>query len=287
MRLLSFQIQNHQTFGAVVDDGIVDLGKRLRHFSDLKTLIERNGEPQARDEICGANADFALSDVVFLPPIPSPGKILCVGVNYPDRNEEYRDGSERPRRPSIFVRFPFSLVGHEQDIVRPRESDKLDYEGEIVIVVGRQGRRIPEADAEQHIAGFTLMNEGTLRDWTRHGKFNVTQGKNFDRSGSIGPWMVTSDVIRSYADLHLQTRVNGEIRQNDTTANLLFPIRFLVSYISTFTTLIPGDLIATGTPPGAGARFEPPRYLMPGDIVEIESPEIGLLRNTIVAETQY
>jgi 5-carboxymethyl-2-hydroxymuconic-semialdehyde dehydrogenase len=217
--------------------------------------------------------------------IPYAEKIICIGVNYFNRNEEYQDNSEPPQYPSVFMRTHGSLVGHNQPIVRPPESKQLDYEGEIAVIIGREGRRISEAAAENHIAGLTIMNEGTIRDWLRHGKFNVTQGKNFERTGSLGPWMVTADELTSgYDDLRPTTYVNGEERQNDSTRNLLFPFRYLISYLSTFMRLKPGDVIATGTPNGAGARFNPPRYLQPNDVVEIDVPGIGRLHNTVIDE---
>lgn len=177
-----------------------------------------------------------------------------------------------------------SLVGHKQPILDPPESDQLDYEGEIVIVVGKEGRRIREQDAHEYIAGLTIMNEGSLRDFLRHAKFNVTQGKNFENSGALGPWLVTPDELDPMDTLQLITRVNGEERQNDVTSNLMFPFRYLLSYLSTFYRLKPGDIIATGTPNGAGARFEPPKYLRDGDVVEVEVPGIGILSNPIAAE---
>jgi 5-carboxymethyl-2-hydroxymuconate isomerase len=157
----------------------------------------------------------------------------------------------------------------------------LDYEGEIVIIIGKRGHRVSQEDALDHIAGLTIMNEGTLRDWIRHGKFNVTPGKNFVHSGGLGPWMVTSDEFDSYDDLTVTTRVNGEQRQHDTTANLMFPFSYLIHYLSTFYILKPGDVIATGTPLGAGARFDPPKYLVPGDVVEVEVSGVGVLSNGI------
>jgi 5-carboxymethyl-2-hydroxymuconate isomerase len=223
----------------------------------------------------------ALDEIEFAPLLPAPEKILCVGVNYHNRNEEYRDGSELPKFPSLFMRAPTSFTAHERPLIRPRESTQLDYEGEIAIVIGRGGRRIAREDATAHIAGLTLMNEGTIRDWVRHAKFNVTQGKNFDCTGSIGPWMVTADEFDGFDSLPLQTRVNGEMRQDDSTANLIFAIADLIAYISSFATLKPGDVISTGTPPGAGARLDPPVYLEPGDVVEVSSPAIGTLRNGV------
>ena len=166
----------------------------------------------------------------------------------------------------------------------PPESNQLDYEGEIVIVIGKDGRRIKESEAHKYVAGLTIMNEGSVRDWLRHAKFNVTQGKNFERSGSIGPWLVTTDELDPMGELSLRTVVNGEERQNDKTSNLMFPFRYLISYLSTFYRLKPGDIIATGTPNGAGARFEPPKYLKHGDVVEVEVPGIGILRNRVETE---
>lgn len=224
---------------------------------------------------------FDLKDVVLLPPVTGAEKIICVGVNYADRNEEYRDGSVAQAYPSLFVRFPGSFVGHGQPILRPRESNQFDYEGEIALVIGKPGRRIARDRALAHVAGVTLANDGTLRDWVRHAKFNATQGKNFDASGSIGPWVVPASEIDLTRPLHLTTRVNGELRQDDTTASMIFGFAQLVEYISTFTTLKTGDLILTGTPTGAGARLDPPRWLKPGDLIEVEVPEIGVLHNTV------
>jgi len=285
MKLLSFSAGGSPSFGAVVDGGIVDLGRRLEgKFATLRAMI---AAPDFRQSIAagfGAAYDYRLDDVDYLPPIAAPEKIFCVGVNYLGRNQEYRDASEAPKFPSIFMRTPASLVGHGAPIVRPPESLQLDYEGEIAIVIGSAGRRIARADALQHIAGLTCLNEGTIRDWVRHGKFNVTQGKNFARSGAVGPWIVTADEFESYGDLRVTTRVNGETRQDETTASLAFPFDYLISYISTFTELIPGDIISTGTPTGSGARFDPPVYLVPGDVVEIEVPGVGILRNPVIDE---
>jgi 5-carboxymethyl-2-hydroxymuconate isomerase len=226
-------------------------------------------------------ARHALADVVLLPPVAAVEKIICVGVNYANRNEEYKDGAAPAQFPSLFARFPGSFVGHRQPIIRPTESNQLDYEGEIVLVIGKPGRRIARERALEHVTGLTLANDGTLRDWVRHAKFNVTQGKNFDSSGSIGPWIVPISEIEMSRPLRITTRVNGEIRQDDTTANMMFDFARLVEYISSFTTLQAGDLILTGTPTGAGARFDPPRWLKPGDVIEIEAPEIGVLTNTV------
>ena len=206
-------------------------------------------------------------------------------MNFPDRNAEYKDGKEAPPNMSLFIRFARSFTGHDRPLIRPRASDKLDYEGEIAIVIGKGGRHIAQNDAYDHIAAVTLCNEGTLRDWVRHAKFNVTQGKNFDSSGSMGPWLVPFTDAAQLDDVRLTSRVNGELRQEDRTGRMLFPIRRQIEYISTFTTLVPGDIIVTGTPTGAGARLEPPVYLKPGDVIEIEAEGIGKLVNGVEDET--
>ena len=229
----------------------------------------------------GVGADHALEDIQILSPAGRGLRYFCIGVNYPDRNEEYKDGSERPKYPSVFTRSHTSFAAHGEPIVRPRESEQLDYEGEIVIVIGRGGRRIPQAQAMAHVFGYTCANEGTVRDWLRHSKFNVTPGKNFDRSGALGPFLVSADEVGD-APLRVTTRVNGELRQDDTSDRMIFPLPYLIHYLSTFCTLEPGDVILTGTPSGAGARLDPPRYLQPGDVVEVEVARVGLLRNTVV-----
>lgn len=285
MHFASFQIEGRTTFGPLVGDGVVDLGRRLApRFRSLLDVLRAGALAEVQAGAVGVRADYALTQVQLLPPVIAPEKIICIGVNYANRNEEYRDGSALARYPSLFMRTPGSLVGHGQNIIRPKVSDQLDYEGEIVLVIGREGRHVAHEDAMRHVAGLTLCNEGSVRDWMRHGKFNVTQGKNFDASGSLGPVMLTADVIDWSAPLHLTTRVNGEVRQDDTTASLIFSFADLIAYLTTFTTLRPGDLIATGTPTGAGARFDPPVWLMPGDVVEVEVPEIGILRNQVVDE---
>ena len=285
MRLVSYLVDGEPRYGAAIDSGVVDLTKRLgRDFSDMKALIAANALDDAREAVAGQKPDHALKDLVLLAPIPNPEKLWCIGVNYKDRNAEYKDNSDLPKYPSLFVRNPSSVVGSGQPIEKPDISEQLDYEGELVIVIGKEGRHIPRERAFDHIFGMTLCNEGSVRDWLHHGKFNVTQGKNFDRSGSIGPWIVTSDECNPRGPLDIVTRVNGEVRQSDSTERLMFPFDFLIAYLSAFATLKPGDMIATGTPTGAGARFTPPRWLKPGDVVEVESSGIGILRNTVVEE---
>src|SRR6185295_15631239 len=281
-KLATFSIGGRTSYGAVVGDGIVDLAMRLSHPSLLDLL--RAGALGEAKVAGGEKPDVALADATLHPPVHAPEKILCIGVNYANRNEEYKDGSEQAKYPSMFFRTPGSFVGSGEPLVKPSVTQQFDYEGEIALVIGREGRRIAKERAHEHIAGYTLCNEGTAREWTRHSKFNVTQGKNFDASGSLGPWMVTADEIDPAKPLHLTTTVNGELRQDDTTANLLFTFADLIAYITIFTTLKPGDIIVTGTPVGAGARFDPPRWLKAGDVVEVSVPEIGTLTNRVVEE---
>ncbi len=286
MRFVSYNHNGLPSWGALPDnsDGIVDLGARLG--GDLKTAISENRLAAAATMARQQQPDLTLAAVELQIPIPNPGKIACIGVNYANRNAEYKDGSEAPKYPSLFMRTADSFTSHNQPLWRPPESEQLDYEGEIVIIIGKAGRRIREADAYEHIAGLTIMNEGTLRDWVRHAKFNVTQGKNFINSGAIGPWMVSADEFSAeqYENMRVTTRVNGETRQDDTTASMMFPFRYIISYCSKFFHLQPGDVIATGTPNGAGARFDPPKYLQPGDTVEVEVAGVGTLVNGVIDE---
>lgn len=284
-RFAGFSHQGILKYGLVREDGVVDLS--VRHgarWRSLREVIEAGALATLAEEAASLPADYALADITYEIPIPGPEKIVCVGVNFPDRNEEYKDGQAAPANPSLFIRFPRSFTGHGRPLIRPPESPQLDYEGEIVIVIGKGGRRISEADALNHVAALSLCNEGTIRDWVRHAKFNVTQGKNFDATGSIGPWLVPYAEESQLADIRLETRVNGEVRQSDRTSRMIFSFRKIIAYVSTFTTLVPGDIIVCGTPTGAGARFDPPIWLKPGDVVEVEAEGIGLLRNTIADE---
>jgi 2-keto-4-pentenoate hydratase/2-oxohepta-3-ene-1,7-dioic acid hydratase in catechol pathway len=284
MRLASFEANGRASYGAVTGAGIIDLSRKFPKYASLLDLFRAQAVAQARAAASGA-ADYQIKDVEMLPPIVSPEKNICVGINYPDRSAEYKDSREAPKYPNLFCRFPSSLVGSGQPIVRPKVSDKFDYEGEVILVIGKEGRHIPREQALSFIAGVTLGNEGSVRDWLRHGTLNVTQGKNFDRSGSVGPWIVTSDELDPAKPLHLTTRVNGERRQDDSTDRLTWGFAWLINYISTFATLKPGDLIWTGTPTGAGVHRNPSVWLKPGDVVEVEVPEIGVLRNEVVDET--
>lgn len=283
MKLASYKVRGRESFGAVVGEGIVDLRLRFGpHYETALDLLRDGALDKARTTIEGVRPDYPFREVEWLPPLLAPEKILCIGINYANRNADYGD-QEIPQYPSMFYRAPSSLVGHQQAIVRPRESEQLDYEGEIALVIGRAGRRIAREQALEHIAGITLCNEGTIRDWIRHGKFNVTQGKNWDATGSIGPWLVTSDEVDLAKPLHLTVKVNGEVSQDDNTGNMIKSFAELIAYISTFMTLKPGDVIVSGTPVKL-KRSETPVWLKPGDTIEVECPEIGVLRNTVMAE---
>ena len=285
MKFASFEIDGSQSYGVVDGDGVIDLKKRMDGYAHgLIGILRKDGLAQAAKAADGADPDYGLDDVQLLSPIPNPEKIICIGVNYGDRNAEYQDGSDGPGYPSVFMRARETLVGHGANLIRPPESEQLDYEGEIGVIIGKSGRRIAEADARGHIAGLTCINEGTIRDWLRHGKFNVTQGKNFAASGAIGPWLVPMAEFGPLDELSVACRVNGETRQSDTTDNMLFNIPHLIHYLSTFMVLKPGDIIASGTPVGAGARFDPPKWLVPGDVVEVEVGGVGVLRNTVADE---
>lgn len=283
MRLVTFTTKAEKHVGALVGDGIVDLTKRLG-IASVRQAIADNRLAEAERAAVAGNVDMALGSVKLDLPLPDPAKIICVGVNYMNRNAEYKDGSEAPKYPSLFIRTPLSFVAQGEPLVIPRESIELDYEGEIVLVIGKSGRRIAQADALKHVMGLTIMNEGSVRDWIRHGKFNVTQGKNFDRSGSYGPWIETGIDKLDTGNLRVETRVNGELRQSDTTASMTFSFARIIEYVSTFTTLLPGDLIATGTPTGSGGRFDPPKWLKAGDKVEVTVEGVGTLSNGVTAE---
>ena len=284
-RLISFTAGAKRRYGALTDKGVVDLSARYGSiWPSLREVIEADMLATLGADARRFPAEFSLDEVQLDLPVPAPEKILCVGVNYPDRNEEYKDGQDAPANPSLFVRFARSFVGHGAPIIRPKVSPQFDYEGEVALVIGKAGRHIAEKDALAHIAAVTLANDGSVRDWVRHGKFNVTQGKNFDASGSIGPWLVPFTDPAQVMDVRLVTRVNGEVRQDDRTSRMIFQIPRLISYISTFTTLVAGDIILTGTPTGAGARFEPPRWLKAGDEVSVEADGIGMLVNRVMDE---
>ena len=284
MKFATIRSQGAVSYGAVTDAGVTALSQYFPQWATLKDVIAAQGLPALSAATVGAAVSHPNGSFSYEMPVANGEKIICVGVNFPDRNAEYKDGSQAPSNMSLFPRFARGFVGHGEALVRPPESHQLDYEGEIAVVIGKQGRRISQADAYDHIAAITLCNEGTIRDWVRHAKFNVTQGKNWDNTGAMGPWLVPFTDAAQLDDVQLTTHVNGELRQEDRTSRMMFPIRRQIEYISTFTTLMPGDIIVTGTPIGAGARFDPPIYLKPGDVVEVAAEGIGTLRNTIEDE---
>ena len=281
--LARVRLEGHGDWGVAGPDGFVSMAAAFVQFSGPGDVIRAGAVAEVMAAARGHKAR-RIEGLVFEMPLPDAGKILCVGVNFPDRNAEYKDGQEAPPYMSLFPRFAQSFTGHGQPLIRPPESVQLDYEGEIAVVIGKAGRRIPEAEALTHVAALTLCNEGTIRDWVRHAKFNVTQGKNWDRSGAMGPWLVPFTDAAQIADVEIVTRVNGEIRQRDRTGRMLFRVARQIAYISSFCTLHPGDVIVTGTPTGAGARFDPPRWLVPGDVVEVSAEGLGRLVNGVEDE---
>ena len=283
MRFATYSSAGRTHYGAVTGAGMIALDGAFPQWPTLWDAVCAGGLGALAQAAAGRGVTHERFDYEMV--LPNARRILCVGVNFPDRNAEYKDGSAQPEYMSLFPRFASGFTGHDRPLVRPPESHQLDYEGEIAIVIGKGGRRIAQADAYDHIAALTLCNEGTIRDWVRHAKFNVTQGKNWDRSGAMGPWLVPFDDPAQLDDARIITRVNGDVRQDDVLARMMHPIRRQIEYISTFMTLEPGDVIVTGTPTGSGARLDPPQYLRPGDVVEITVEGIGTLRNTVEDET--
>src|ERR1700736_644076 len=243
-RLATFSVDRTTKYGAVVEGGIVDLSARFaKNFPTLREVIAAGALRRLAEDAARRSPDHALDAITWQPPIPAPEKIICIGVKSPDRNAEYKDGQDAPRFPSMFMRPPRSFVGHNAPLVRPRASAQLDYEGELVLIIGKAGRHIAESAALDHISAVTLCNEGTIRDWVRHAKFNVTQGKNFDSTGSLGPWLVPYTDESQISDIRLTTRVNGETRQDDRTGRLVFSLRYVINYTSTFPMLVSGDVM--------------------------------------------
>ena len=281
MRLASYNLKGRPSFGAVVGEGIVDLRGRLSRFTTLVEVFRAQALAEAKAAAEGVRPDVPLSEVELLPPLTAPEKILCIGINYANRGQDY-NVTNNPKYPSMFYRAPNSMVGSGQNLIRPKISEQLDYEGEIAIVIGRDCKHVPKESALDVIAGATLANEGTIRDWTRHGQFNVTQGKNFDATGGIGPWIETG--IDLGKPLHLVTRKNGQVTQDDTTASMIFTFADIIAYTTSFMTLKAGDVICTGTPTKNVPKTEQPVWLKPGDTIEVECPEIGVLRNAVADE---
>lgn len=284
MKLLSYEHQGEESFGALVgDDGVLDLRRALAgRYADLQALIAADALAQAAAAAAGHAPDLRLQDLRLLPVIPRPGKIWCCGLNYHAHVQETQ--REVSARPVFFQRVADSQVGHGQAIALPAESSQLDFEGELALIIGRPGRRIAEADAFAHIAGYACYNDGSVRDWQRHTP-QWAPGKNFWRTGGFGPWMVSADEIPPGTVMTLVTRLNGQEMQRSTTDLMIHGIAQQIAYLSTVAPLRAGDVIVTGTPGGVGARREPPVWMKPGDVVEIAIDRIGVLRNPVCAES--
>lgn len=283
MRFVSFRAENRASYGVAGANGIFDLGARFGAvLPDLRTYLEAAAlglvEP-VREPI---QADYAEGQFRYDPVLPNPGKILCVGLNY----EEHRRETGRPEaaHPAIFTRFADTLIGHGAPILLPQLSKALDYEGELAVVIGRPGFRVPKASALDLVAGYAPFNDATLRDWQRH-THQFTPGKNFPGTGAFGPELVTPDEIAEFARARIETRLNGSIVQSATLGEMIFPVADIIAYVSDFTRLAPGDVIITGTPGGVGFKREPQLFMQAGDIVEVSIEGIGRLTNPIVSET--
>lgn len=278
MRWLTFVRDEKPTFGYVTRDGtgVVDVGKRGR-FADLKSAIAAESLADLA-QVCGDRADLPLAGLTYLPTVPNPDKILCVGLNYKAHQEETGRGGEK--YPTVFMRLANAQVGHDQAMLRPLESATLDFEGEIALVIGKAGRRIAKADALAHVAGFSIYNDGSVREFQRHTS-QFTPGKNFLATGGFGPWMMTPDEIGDISQMEITTRLNGEVMQNAKAELLVFDFGDIIAYCSTFCELVPGDVIVTGTPGGVGAARTPPLFMDEGDRIEVEVKPIGTLRHVV------
>jgi len=279
VRWISFEKAGRASYGVVVGNGIVDVGARRPNDRTLKDLLASGDLAKAGADAATQKADHALADVKYLPVITNPDKILCVGINYRAHQEE--TGRDPTSHPTIFVRFAAAQIGHEQPMIRPEESDRLDFEGEIALVIGKRGRRISKANALDYVAGFSCYNDGSVRDYQRH-TTQFTPGKNFTGTGGFGPWLMTKDECGDLGAMELTTRLNGEVMQNATASLLIFGFEDIIAYCSTFTDLVPGDVIVTGTPGGVGAARNPPLFMQAGDVIEVEVKPIGVLRNRVV-----
>ena len=285
MKLISFLHHNTPSYGIVQGNDVLNLTPILgAQAPDLKSLIAHNMLDQAAKALASHKPDLKFADLHLLPVITNPNKIVCVGLNYADHVRE--TGRELTESPALFLRVSESQIGHGQNIVRPPESHRLDYEGEIAVVIGKGGRRISEADSWSHIAGYSCYNDGSIRDW-QVSTTQWTAGKNFWRTGGFGPWMVTADEIKPDQKMTLITRLNGQELQRATTDMMIHSIPRQIAYISTFIPLEPGDVIVTGTPGGVGNKRTPQVFMKPGDVVEIEVDAVGILRNGIVDDVAH
>ena len=280
MRLVSFAIGPKDSYGVLSGDGVIDIGMRFGdRWPSLRAALAAGALAEIRNFADGRSPDHATKKVDWRPVLPDCDKVMCIGRNYKDHLEE--TGAEVPLNPRVFLKHRTAIVAHNEPIVRPRVSDKFDYEGELTVVIGRAGRHIPVDRALDHVAGYTLLNDASVRDYQQHSLF---AGKNFERTSGFGPCLTTTDDIPDPSKLTLLTRLNGIEVQRSGTDMLIYDIPFLISYLSRLTTLLPGDSVATGTPGGVGSRRKPPLWMKPGDMIEVEINEIGVLRNPVVAE---
>lgn len=282
MKLLSFLRDGAETWGAVIGDGVVDLGKTT-NYATLADFIGSADYTRREELVAGKKADLPLEGLHYLPVITRPEKIVCAVRNYMDHHQEVlAAGMQRELSdfPPIFLRVWRSQIGHEQPIIRPRVSETLDWEGEIAVIIGKEGRDIPEENAYEHVAGYAVYNDASVREWQFHAK-QIASGKNFEGTGAFGPWMVTADEIDPKRELKLETRLNGEVMQSSHSGFMIFSIPRLINYASTIFTLVPGDVIVTGTPGGVGFSRKPSHYMKAGDVVEVEIEALGILRNPI------
>jgi 2-keto-4-pentenoate hydratase/2-oxohepta-3-ene-1,7-dioic acid hydratase in catechol pathway len=284
MRLVSFEDAGRRSWGGVVGDGavatIADLGAILGdRYPSLRSLLAADALDEAAGALDRDPTGVALSAVTLLPPVFDPARILCAGVNYDEHRLE--TGRDPSAAPTIFTRYPSSLVGHEVPLTKPRESDAFDYEGELAVIIGRRARRVDAEHALAHVAGYSCFQDGSVRDWQRLTS-QFTPGKNFEGSGAMGPWLVTADEVPDPQALQLQTALDGEVVQSSATKLMIFSVAELIAFCSTFTTLEPGDVIATGTPGGVGAARKPPLWMKVGSTIEVEISGVGLLRNGVV-----
>jgi len=283
MKLLSYIHQGRESWGAVVGDGVVNLSRAMPQYPTLADYIASSAYLDAAKHVEGKEAEARLSDITFLPVIPRPEKIVCAVRNYMDHHKEVLAAGmqrELSEYPPIFLRVWRSQCGHEQPIMRPKVSESLDWEGELAVIIGKAGRNIPVEKAYDHVAGYACYNDASIREWQFHAK-QIASGKNFESTGAFGPWMVTADEIAPGRELKLEVRLNGETLQSSHTGHMIFSIPALINYASTIFTLVPGDVIVTGTPAGVGWSRKPPLFMKPGDTVEVEIEGIGTLRNPI------
>tara|TARA_Y100001970_G_scaffold294087_1_gene446666 strand:+ start:6151 stop:7014 length:864 start_codon:yes stop_codon:yes gene_type:complete len=279
VKLASFCVGENEGFGVVTDDGIIELTNRMSGgHRTLRGVLEAGALKEVEQITASSKPDYAHSDIAWQLPVTYPEKIYCVGQNYAAHITEM--GYDLPEYPSVFVRFPRTFVPHKASMIMPSHSDNFDYEGEMAIVIGTEARHVTEADALNFVAGYTICNDGSVRDWQKRGP-QVAPGKNWENSGMLGPWITTSEEAGNPGNLDLTTRINGEVRQQGNTSDLVFSAAYLISYISTFITLMPGDIITTGSPSGVAVGFDPPKWLKPGDRIDIEIENLGTLSGDV------